>query len=471
MKKKLALVLAAIVAASVLSGCTSSKEAELQAEIDRLQAELDGVSSSSSADSTTSITESESSVSVTTTTQSATSSQEAIQTTSTTESTTATSPIEEYKEPEELLTMDDGIFRIENGVLLECYSPVGDIVIPEGVIEIGESVFYTCDELTSVTLPDGLVRIGDEAFVGCTNLSDISFPESVNSIGYCSFLTCWGLRDITLPDDLSELHEYSFDRCEDISITYRNNTYSYNDMENLCNEICYDENGLFISKNGTLIDCFTNVTGSVTIPDTATAIEDRAFEYCRNITDINITKNVATIGEFAFAHCDKLTSIALPDAISGIYENCIYDCSSLNSITYCGNNYGYNSRDLKNLCRAICYDENGLYIKDGILLDCLDGFEGNISIPNTVTEIRDRAFESCYWVTGIEIPDSVKLIGEYAFASCVSLTDITMPESVEEIGDTGSGAFWGCDKIAVSYMGTVYHYNDISSLYTVINEH
>ena len=45
---------------------------------------------------------------------------------------------------------DPSDFIIENGVLLEYVGPGGDVVVPEGVAEIGVGVFQNCRSLSGV---------------------------------------------------------------------------------------------------------------------------------------------------------------------------------------------------------------------------------------------------------------------------------------------------------------------------------
>ena len=65
----------------------------------------------------------------------------------------------------------------------------------------------------------------------------------------------------------------------------------------------------------------------------------------------------------------------------------------------------------------------------------------SITIPNSVTSIRERAFESCSSLTSVTIPNSVTSIGEYAFYKCSGLTSVTIPNSVTSIGND---VFYGC---------------------------
>ena len=85
---------------------------------------------------------------------------------------------------------------------------------------------------------------------------------------------------------------------------------------------------------------------------------------------------------------------------------------------------------------------NKLVIEDGVLLYNCTGLK-SITIPDSVTSIRERAFEGCIELTSVTIPNSVTTIGEWAFAFCRRLKTITIPNSVTSIG---SYAFYGCNK-------------------------
>lgn len=55
-------------------------------------------------------------------------------------------------------------FVIEKGVLTEYKGPGGDVVIPEGVKEIGNQAFTGCKGLASVTIPKSVEEIDKSVF-------------------------------------------------------------------------------------------------------------------------------------------------------------------------------------------------------------------------------------------------------------------------------------------------------------------
>ena len=78
------------------------------------------------------------------------------------------------------------------------------------------------------------------------------------------------------------------------------------------------------------------------------------------------------------------------------------------------------------------------------LVRCPKDFEGEYSIPNSVTCIGTAAFSGCTGLTSVTIPNSVTSIDFGAFCGCSSLTSVTIPNSVTSIGWE---AFFGCSSL------------------------
>ena len=68
--------------------------------------------------------------------------------------------------------------------------------IPNSVTNIGDSAFYNCLTLTSITVPNSVVGIGTHAFRYCSSLTSITLPKSVTNIEYGAFDHCSGLTSI-----------------------------------------------------------------------------------------------------------------------------------------------------------------------------------------------------------------------------------------------------------------------------------
>ena len=74
-----------------------------------------------------------------------------------------------------------------------------EVTIPEGVQSIGDSAFWDCNSLTSLTLSSSLQSIGDSAFSGCNSLISLTLPSSLQSIEDSAFYDCNSLTSLYIP--------------------------------------------------------------------------------------------------------------------------------------------------------------------------------------------------------------------------------------------------------------------------------
>lgn len=65
------------------------------------------------------------------------------------------------------------------------------------VTGIGDSAFYNCTGLASVTIGKGVTSIEYRTFYNCTSLTSVTIPDSVTSIGRYAFGGCSGLMSVT----------------------------------------------------------------------------------------------------------------------------------------------------------------------------------------------------------------------------------------------------------------------------------
>ena len=203
------------------------------------------------------------------------------------------------------------------------------------VTGIGNSAFYYCKGLISVTIPDSVTSIGDFAFGSCTSLVSVNIPDSVKSIGeYALYDTPWfkGKQqqnplvivndilidgstcsgDIIIPDGITSISDFAFSGCTELT------------------SIIIPDS---IESIG--IGVFSECTGliSVTIPDSVAIIDEMAFSECTSLISITIPDSVATIGITAFFECKNLESVTIPDNVMNIHCGAFCNCENLTSIT------------------------------------------------------------------------------------------------------------------------------------------
>lgn len=199
-------------------------------------------------------------------------------------------------------------------------SDITSVIIEPGVTSIGSQAFYYCSNLTSITIPSGLTSIGEMAFFYCSALTSVTIPNSVISIGNFAFGSCTGLKSITIPSSVTSIENNVFQDCTGLTnITVDSSNPSF----------CSESGVLFNKDKTTLIYCPRGKTGSYTIPDGVTAIEDYAFYYCSGFTSVTIPSSVTSIGVSSFQHCTGLTSITIPNSVTSITNLAFWDCSSL----------------------------------------------------------------------------------------------------------------------------------------------
>ena len=88
-----------------------------------------------------------------------------------------------------------------------------EVVIPEGVTEIGESAF-SCSHMPSICFPSTLKKIGKEAFYNCFRYLDnctITFSDGLEVIEDEAFDSCYFKNAVVLPASIKSIGKKVFD--------------------------------------------------------------------------------------------------------------------------------------------------------------------------------------------------------------------------------------------------------------------
>ena len=319
-----------------------------------------------------------------------------------------------YSEAENIkkVVIEKGITSIGLKAFMKC-TKITSVTIPEGVIQIKANAFKQCTSLTSLVLPSTLKEIAMSAFSECSSLNSIVLPDSLELVRRGAFKDCTSLTTITIPKNVKQIEHNIFEGCtslKEINVSEDNATYS-----------SYD--GVLCDKDKTVIKVFPAGKEVTTyeVPSSIKKIDDTAFIYNENLTEIKIHEGVTYIGSSNFVSSKKLKKINIPSSVKevGSYLN---NCTNLTDVTL----------------------GEGITAIDGTFRGCTN--LTNINIPSTLTNIGANAFSGCQKLDYIELPSGVTEIGNYAFYNCTGLKAIKIPKTVTKIG---TDAFSNCKNLKI----------------------
>lgn len=292
-------------------------------------------------------------------------------------------------------------FVIQDGVLIEYSGTAKDVVIPDGVTEIGKEAFtkmryneyiypgesmYRGDPITSVYIPDSVEKIGANAFDTCTELVKVRLPSDSVIIDTAAFDTCVRLSDINFPK---------------VSMTIGDDAFYWTALK----KADFGSSAVSIGARAFGGSALTSASGT-----NVTSLGEGAFVICNSLSNVDFP-NVTSLGKGAFEDCSLLSIVNFPN-VTFCGESAFKDCTALKSVT---------------LERATEYGEyafGGCGLLDLSIFHELKTIGPNmlgdlstetLAIPNTVTSIAEGAFTNNGSISHLIIPPSVKTIGKNAF--------------------------------------------------------
>lgn len=159
---------------------------------------------------------------------------------------------------------ENSVIKIKGTAVVdtEMYNTAKQIIVPDGITEIGDGAFYNCTyHLEEVVLPDSVTAIGDNAFLYCRVLKKLNVPATVRTIGEMCFADT-AIAEMVIPHGVTRIEPHTF-------------------------------------SNSAL--------SAVTLPDTIEFIGKKAFNGCTGLKTVFIPKSVTTIERDAFKNCQGLT--------------------------------------------------------------------------------------------------------------------------------------------------------------------
>ncbi len=249
----------------------------------------------------------------------------------------------------------------------------GSLIIPEGVVKIGEmpyepdnfgysnmnfGVFAQCTNLRGeLSLPSTLQFIEDGAFAA-TNLSgSLMIPESVNTIGNWAFSHCNFTGDLIIPDNVKEIGSNAFER---------------------------------IPFNGSLV-----------LPKNITQINPFTFEKCGFSGILSLPEGIRSIEKYAFEGCGFRGELVLPSSLQRISNRAFSDTK----------------------ISSIVFPENLSYIGDGAFMNC-KYLRGSVSIPKKVMRLNRYLFFGCSQLSELILSENISTMEGAVLYGCNSLNHL-----------------------------------------------
>lgn len=105
-----------------------------------------------------------------------------------------------------------------------------EVVIPEGVVEIGFRAFSECGNLWHVSLPRTIKSIDAFVFSGCRSLTEIELPDGLERIGCRAFAGCRSLTTLKIPSSVTQIEEDAFALYSDEELFSKNDSPDNEDV-------------------------------------------------------------------------------------------------------------------------------------------------------------------------------------------------------------------------------------------------
>lgn len=216
---------------------------------------------------------------------------------------------------------------------------IQDIVIPSTTTSIGYNVFGDCRKVKSIRvdagnsaydsrnncnalietatnkllkatattiIPNSIVEIGNSAFGGLSSITSITIPNSVTTIQSSAFNDCDGLTSIYIPSSVTTINPNPFTNCDllaSIKVDEHNPKY---DSRNNCNAIIEKATHTLVSG------CKNTV-----IPRGVKIIANSALNCVRGLDSLKIPNGVEEIQNFAISY-SSIRYLEIPNSVKNI---------------------------------------------------------------------------------------------------------------------------------------------------------
>ena len=206
-------------------------------------------------------------------------------------------------------SVDGNIYTSDGKTLVRYAMGKSDesFTVPSTVEVIGEGAFTAANRmydrgywplLKKVTIPSSVNKISTSAFEACT-IEEIILSEGLVEIGDYAFSQCEDLRSVTIPSTVKAVSVAAFAGCDAATVTVDPENTLFH-VEGNCLIKTADKLLIYANKNSVIPN-----DGSVTV------IATGAFSYSPSLVEVTIPESVLFIMSGAFYRSDNLESVVI----------------------------------------------------------------------------------------------------------------------------------------------------------------
>ncbi len=284
---------------------------------------------------------------------------------------------------------------------------ITSVEIPKSITEISYNSFSECKSLQTVKLPDTVTKIDRYAFNGDVSLKSINFPETLTEIGWYAFYDCNSLISLKLPASLTKIYSDAFYGCTGLI------------------EVNYEAQSP-IACEDYIFSPFTYKNATLNMPYASIDVIQNVLPWSRfkhiNASDGVYNEPLPALSENDFEY-DGMVYTVIDEELhtcktrdGGSYIEDYYDDFNY----YSGNAF---SGDLiiPEKVRKGAFDYTVVAVGNrGFYATCVT----SVSLPTTIVNIGDNAFEDCANLEAVHLPETLKVLGWSSFEECKKIKSI-----------------------------------------------
>ena len=364
---------------------------------------------------------------------------------------------------------------------------IKEVIIKEGITQISDEAFVSCESLTKISIPSSVTTIGSSVFNLCKALARIIVAD--NNAKYSSddqgalydhdkqtLIRAPTIENFVIPDTVTTISSKCFGTGRNFNMKSITLPNSLTTLErNALNEGSFDS---VMFSNSPSLESFNTYTcnwmraDNFMIPKSCTVIRFQAF-ICSNIKEFVFQEDsqLTQLESRAFDSVTQLNKITLPDTLKRIESEAFFKCSI--SYVYIGKSCNYIANDTFSMCSSLTGIEiseyNEMYASfNGLIMDVnkttilfIPLGNKTITFPENLTSIGSTLLQSHDKLTSIILlnydvwatENGVLYTKDYStlVAVCGGVTDVSVHSNVKTIGEK---ALYGCKHISrFSFLG------------------